>query len=151
MSTVSLTIGSKTYSVACAEGQEGHITALGEMIAEKYARLGASRAPLEAQNLLFAALFLADDLAEARKLAAPGLPPEGEAQAVEALRAAIAELEGDLAAARADAAAATAAETPQASVAADTALAESLAAELEALAARAEAAADALEAAAASA
>ncbi|MDP5102488.1 MAG: cell division protein ZapA, partial [Erythrobacter sp.] len=66
MSTVTLTIGPKSYAVACADGEEAHITALGAIIAEKYNQLGASRAPLEAQNLLFAALFLADELAEAR-------------------------------------------------------------------------------------
>lgn len=67
MPTVTISIGPKTYSVACADGEEAHITALGEMVAEKYARLGSARAPLEAQNLLFSALFLADELAEARK------------------------------------------------------------------------------------
>ena len=67
MSTVTLSIGPKTYTVACADGQEAHIRALGAMIAEKYAQLGSARAPLEAQNLVFAALFLADELAEARK------------------------------------------------------------------------------------
>ncbi len=71
MSTVTLTIGPKSYSVACADGEEAHIEALGAIIAEKYSKLGASRAPLEAQNLLFAALFLADELAEARKRKAP--------------------------------------------------------------------------------
>jgi len=67
MSTVTLTIGPKSYAIACADGEEAHIEALGAMIAEKYAQLGSARAPLEAQNLLFAALFLADELAEARK------------------------------------------------------------------------------------
>ncbi|MFN4039997.1 MAG: cell division protein ZapA, partial [Erythrobacter sp.] len=67
MSTVTLTIGPKSYSIACADGEEAHITALGAIIAEKYAQLGASRAPLEAQNMLFAALFMADELAEARR------------------------------------------------------------------------------------
>ncbi len=90
MSTVTLTIGPKSYSVACADGQEAHIQALGAMIAEKYAQLGPSRAPLEAQNLLFAALFLADELAEARKQIA-------DTSEVEALRSAIADLESQLA------------------------------------------------------
>ncbi len=69
MSTVTLTIGPITYSVACADGEEAHIAALGAMIAEKYAQLGSARAPLEAQNLVFAGLFLADELAESRKRA----------------------------------------------------------------------------------
>ena len=91
MSTVTLTIGPKSYSVACADGQEAHIQALGAMIAEKYAQLGSSRAPLEAQNLLFAGLFLADELAEARKQIA-------DTSEVDKLRSAIADLEAQLAA-----------------------------------------------------
>jgi cell division protein ZapA len=74
MSTVTLTIGPKSYSIACADGEEAHITALGAIIAEKYAQLGASRAPLEAQNMLFAALFMADELAEARRQVAAAAP-----------------------------------------------------------------------------
>lgn len=69
MSTVALTIGPKSYSVACADGEEAHVAMLGAMVAERYQRLGSARAPLEAQNLLFAALFLADELAEAGKQA----------------------------------------------------------------------------------
>jgi cell division protein ZapA len=67
MSTVTLTIGPQSYTIACADGEEAHVAALGAVIAEKYALLGTSRAPLEAQNILFAALFMADELAEARK------------------------------------------------------------------------------------
>ena len=105
MSTVTLTIGPKSYAVACADGEEAHITALGAIIAEKYAQLGGARAPLEAQNLLFAALFLADELAEARKqiksgsAGSPAPASETDPEAIAALRAAIAELEDDLAAA----------------------------------------------------
>lgn len=74
MSTVTLTIGPKSYPIACADGEEAHIEALGAIIAEKYAQLGASRAPLEAQNMLFAALFMADELAEARRKVAAAAP-----------------------------------------------------------------------------
>ncbi|MGY6636500.1 MAG: cell division protein ZapA [Erythrobacter sp.] len=74
MSTVNLTIGPKTYSIACADGEEAHIEALGAVIAEKYAQLGSARAPLEAQNMLFAALFMADELAEARRQVAAAGP-----------------------------------------------------------------------------
>ncbi|PKP66393.1 MAG: cell division protein ZapA [Alphaproteobacteria bacterium HGW-Alphaproteobacteria-7] len=148
MSTVTLTIGPKSYTIACAEGEEAHISALGAIIAEKYAQLGAARAPLEAQNLLFAALFLADELAEVRKgngpaqESAPPPAPAPDQQAIEALRAAIAQLEDDLAATRAaaDAADADLSGGPDAS--------DALAQQLEALATRAEATASALEAAA---
>ena len=50
MSTVTLTIGPKSYAIAVADGQEAHITQLGAMIADKYAQLGSARAPLEASQ-----------------------------------------------------------------------------------------------------
>lgn len=157
MSNVTLKIGPKSYTVACADGEEAHIAALGAIIAEKYAQLGASRAPLEAQNLLFAALFLADELAEARKKISKA-PKSSSApanstdpQAIEALRTAIAELEDDLAAARAQAAVAPVATAPQTGPASDPAMTEAMAEQLEELATLAEASASALEAAAASA
>lgn len=147
MSTVTLTIGPKNYPVACADGEEGHITALGAIIAEKYALLGSARAPLEAQNLLFAALFLADELAEARK-SKPGkatkAAPQDNSEA-DALRAEIARLEAELAAAKA------APPAPQADLFGGPDASGTLADRLEALAAEAEASAAALEAAATSA
>lgn len=151
MSTVTLTIGPKSYSVACADGQEAHITQLGAMIADKYAQLGTSRAPLEAQNLLFAALFLADELAEARKAVdkAPATSSAVDPQVVEALQAAITELERDLDEARA--AAAPGAIDPESGLFGGPlqpdVLTDNLASTLEALADRAEASATALEAA----
>lgn len=160
MSTVTLTIGPKSYTVACADGEEAHIAALGAIIAEKYAQLGTSRAPLEAQNLLFAALFLADELTEARKRlaetqqsapTAPSTDP-ADAEAVEALRSAIVALEADLAAAREAAKRpAPSPPAPQIDLFGDPVAAPSapsdLADRLEALATRAEASAAELEAA----
>ena len=143
MSTVTLTIGPKNYPVACADGEEAHIEALGAMIAEKYALLGASRAPLEAQNLLFAALFLADELAEARK-GNPGKTeplPESRAEA-DGLRAEITRLEAELATARK---APPPAPTPQADLFGAAVPSAALAERLEALAEQAEATAAALE------
>ncbi|MBA4046462.1 MAG: cell division protein ZapA [Erythrobacter sp.] len=152
MSIVTLTIGPKSYNVACADGEEAHIQSLGAIIAEKYAQLGASRAPLEAQNLLFAALFLADELAEARKRTAPepAAAAAPDAEAVDALRAAIARLEDDLAAARAEAPQAPTTAPPM-DLFAPPAADPELAAQLESLADRLEANAAALEAAAANA
>ncbi len=158
MSTVTLSIGPKSYQIACADGQEAHIRALGAMIAEKYAQLGSARAPLEAQNLLFAALFLADELAEAKKRGAdvPAPAPQPDPSEIDALRDTVTKLEAELAAAREAAARpAPAPATPQfdlfgaapAPSEADSALAD----RLEALAAQVEASAAALEAAAASA
>ena len=156
MSTVALTIGPKTYNIACADGEEAHVTRLGAIIAEKYAQLGSSRAPLEAQNLLFAALFIADELAELRKNsavtveAAAAPPPEVDPQVVASLRAAIAQLEDDLAAARA-APPDVPASPPQTELFAAPKPDPQLVAQLEKLAERLEASASALEAAAASA
>jgi cell division protein ZapA len=156
MSTVALTIGPKTYNIACADGEEAHVTTLGAIIAEKYAQLGSSRAPLEAQNLLFAALFLADELAELRKNSAVKAevaatpPPEVDPQAVAALRAAIAQLEDDLAAARA-ATPDVPASLPQTELFSVPEPDPQLVAQLEKLAERLEASASALEAAAANA
>lgn len=151
MSTVTLSIGPKSYTVVCADGQEAHIRSLGAMIAERYAQLGSARAPLEAQNLLFSALFLADELAELRKRTAPAsaTAPESDASELDALRKSVAALEAELAATRAaEAAPATnrSVEAPEADAAA-----QALAERLEALAAQAEASAAALEAGATSA
>lgn len=150
MSTVTLTIGPKSYPIACADGQEAQIEALGALIAEKYAQIGSARAPLEAQNMLFAALFLADELAEARKGQAANSPDE-----IETLRAKIAALEAseasaqaEIATLRAQLAAANAAQTNVDLFGGGPAetLPDAIIERLEALAARTEAEADALEA-----
>jgi cell division protein ZapA len=158
MSTVTLSIGPKSYTVACADGQEAHIKALGAMIAEKYAQLGSARAPLEAQNLLFSALFLADELAEARKRIGETPAAAPDTAELDTLRETVATLEAELAAAQEAAVRPAPAATPgvpqsdllggaPVGVAAD----EDLAQRLEALAAHIEASAAALEAAAANA
>lgn len=85
MSNVTLKIGGRDYTVACAEGEEGHVRALGAMIADKVAEMGSS-AQGETRQLLFAALLLADELHEARgKLA--GADPDRHAPALELLAA----------------------------------------------------------------
>ena len=155
MSTVTLNIGPKTYTVACADGEEAHIEGLGAMIAEKYALLGASRAPLEAQNLLFAALFVADELAEARKRTAeapePAPAPEPDTAETDALRETIVKLEGELQAARNATATPATPALPLTDLFGGPPPADGIAEQLEALADRIEASAAALEAAAASA
>ncbi len=67
MSEVTITIGPKPYTIVCADGEEEKISALGAMINEQYSKLGGTRAVQETQNLVFAALFMADELDEARK------------------------------------------------------------------------------------
>ena len=69
MSEITITVGPRSYPFVCGDGEEEHIRKLAAMIDEKYQQLGNARGPQEAQNMLFAALFLADELAEMRKLA----------------------------------------------------------------------------------
>ena len=66
MSEVALRIGGRTYRVACAAGEEERVRRLGATIADKLAALGNPTGP-DAQNLLFAALMLADEVQEARE------------------------------------------------------------------------------------
>lgn len=65
MSNVTLQIGGRSYVVACAEGEEGHVTGLGQLIDEKVHSIGTGHN--EVRQLLFASLILADELHEARK------------------------------------------------------------------------------------
>jgi cell division protein ZapA len=69
MSEVRLSIGGREYTVACAEGEEAHVTQLGGVIDAKLQQLGGNLSPQESQNLLFASLFLADELHEVKAAA----------------------------------------------------------------------------------
>ena len=64
MSNVTLTISGREYIVACAEGEEAHVTGLGRMIDAKLTAMGNMSGQGEARQLLFAALMLADELHE---------------------------------------------------------------------------------------
>ena len=81
MSEVALPIGGKIYRVACAPGEEDHVAALGAVINDKLASMG-NLSGHEAQNLLFAALLLADEVHESRGTASG---PRGDVVAAEAL------------------------------------------------------------------
>lgn len=72
MSNVSLQIGGRTFTVACAAGEEDHILGLGRMIDAKLHAMGGVAGQTETRTLLFAALLLADELHEARN--GPGTP-----------------------------------------------------------------------------
>ena len=65
MSNVTLHIGGRDYTMACAEGQEAHIMGLGQLIDGKLKALEGSAGMSEVRQLLFAALILADELHEA--------------------------------------------------------------------------------------
>ena len=64
MSEITLKIGGRSYTVACEAGQEAHLSQLGDMIQAKLTAMGGNPSSQDAQNLLFAALFLADEVHE---------------------------------------------------------------------------------------
>lgn len=75
MSNVNLTIGGRSFTLACADGQEGHVENLGRLIDEKVAAAGAV-GQTETRMLLFAAIMLADEVHNLREQkAAPAAPP----------------------------------------------------------------------------
>jgi cell division protein ZapA len=83
MSNVNLSIGGRSFTVACAEGEEGHVSGLGQMIDGKLSAMGDMAGQSESRMLLFAALLLADDLHEAEhRAAAPAPPPVAAPSAI---------------------------------------------------------------------
>lgn len=87
MSNVTITLGGRNFTVACAEGEEDHVSGLGRMIAAKIAAMGDLSGQSETRMLLFAALLLADELHEATVrggAAAPALP-NGSAEKLDAI------------------------------------------------------------------
>ena len=84
MSQITIKVGPRSYPFVCGDGEEDHIRSLAAIIDEKYQQLGSARSAQEAQNMLFAALFLADELAEARKTASSAAPDSDSHAALEA-------------------------------------------------------------------
>jgi len=66
VSNVTLSIGGRNYTVACAAGEEQHVEALGRSIDGKLQGMASLSGQSEARTLLFAALLLADELHELR-------------------------------------------------------------------------------------
>jgi cell division protein ZapA len=85
MSNVTLTIGGKHYTVACATGEEPHIEMLGRTIDGKLEGMPGLSGQSDARTLLFAALLLADELQELRGGAAPAADDGESAETLEAL------------------------------------------------------------------
>ena len=56
MSNVNLTIGGRSFTLACADGQDGHVENLGRLIDEKAAAAGAV-GQTETRMLLFAVSY----------------------------------------------------------------------------------------------
>jgi len=67
MAQVTLTIGARNYDLACRDGEEDHLRALGAIVDARVADAGrAVGGGNEARQLVMAALFLADELSELR-------------------------------------------------------------------------------------
>ena len=79
MSNVTLSIAGRDYRVACAPGEEAHVTSLGRMIDSKLSAMEGMAGQSEARSLLFAALLLADELHESRSTCERALAERDEA------------------------------------------------------------------------
>ena len=77
MSNVTVSIGGRHYTVACAAGEERHIEMLGNSIDGKLQGMANLSGQSEARTLLFAALLLADELHELSSGGAPAAPADG--------------------------------------------------------------------------
>ena len=69
MAQVRIKVGPRNYTINCGPGDEENVTRYGKLIDENYAKLGTARASQEAENMVFAALFMADELDEAKEAA----------------------------------------------------------------------------------
>ena len=88
MASVDLEIASRSYSVACRDGEEAHLRSLAAIVDRKAKDAAAAVGAMgEARQLLFASLLLADELKEARGGGSGGSPhdPEADALMAEAL------------------------------------------------------------------
>ena len=88
MASVTLTVSGRRYELACRDGEEKHLQSLAALVDARAADAARALGPTnEARQLLFAALLLADDLAEARRAPDAEDPTEGLAEALETLAA----------------------------------------------------------------
>jgi cell division protein ZapA len=87
MSNVTVSIGGRSYTVACDTGQEAHIAALGRLIDSKLSSVPGVSGQSEARTLLFAALLLADELDECGKRPNQSTGEPDRAEALEAVAA----------------------------------------------------------------
>lgn len=106
MAEITLHIAGRHYAVRCRDGEEAHLAQLAAMIEGK-ARDAQAGAPgmTEVRSLLFAALFLADEVNDLRRAAAdrqaapsPPVDDEPVARMLDALATRVEKLAGALAA-----------------------------------------------------
>lgn len=111
MAETTLHIAGRHYDIRCRDGEEAHLAHLANLI-ERKAKLAQQNSPglTEVRTLLFAALFLADELNDMKREAAgrqQGLAFDNEDQpaihAIESLTARIEKLRERLAASAPDA------------------------------------------------
>jgi cell division protein ZapA len=111
MAETTLQIAGRHYPIRCRDGEEAHLAHLAGLI-ERKARLAQQNTPglTEVRTLLFAALFLADELNDLKREAigrqqslALGDDDEPAVRALEALAARIEKLSDSLAAHQPDA------------------------------------------------
>jgi cell division protein ZapA len=94
MAEVTIEIAGRRYPLACRDGEEAHLKAIGRMVDAKAIEAGRAMGGLsEARQLLLAALLLADELGDMR--AAPR-GDEGIADMVEHLAERMESLAGRL-------------------------------------------------------
>ena len=62
MAQMKLEIGGRSFSITCQDGEEAHLTQLGNIVSEKASEAGDSASLTESRMLLFTSLLLADEL-----------------------------------------------------------------------------------------
>jgi cell division protein ZapA len=80
MASLEVEIGSRSYSVACRDGEEPHLRSVAAMVDRKARDAGAAMGNMgEVRQLLFASLLLADELKEVQSGGGAAVPVEAEA------------------------------------------------------------------------
>ena len=86
MAHVEVEIASRRYSVACRDGEEGHLRSVAALVDRKAQDAAAALGNLsETRQLLFASLLLADELKEQRDGKAPPAAAEEDSAVADAL------------------------------------------------------------------
>ncbi|WP_230769141.1 cell division protein ZapA [Sphingomonas sp. Leaf4] len=94
MAQVTLTVAGRPHLVACRDGEESSLRALGAMLERHAATAQRASGGSSERTLLYIALMLADQLSEREANPAAGLPPavlERIAERLEAVAAALEE------------------------------------------------------------
>lgn len=79
MSNVTVSIGGRSFTLACADGEEAHVSGLAQLIDQKVGAAGVT-GQSESRMLLFAALMLADEVHELKVRRSPEAQPRDLAE-----------------------------------------------------------------------